>query len=246
MISMVILTVGLVSVLGVFGLAMASTQTSQVDMIAKQLANEAYESIVTARNTSQISWDAIQNTTGTQYCTALSADAVRATPSTSTTSPGSVRRRTSNGALPRDAGVRPGHRHRAPGHRRHRHRYGECPDGSGNGMRKKSGADPSEKHPGATDDSRDMSAAGPVAPGDPGAALLDALRSRRFPVLRLRAQPLWPAGAGRGSHGRDVPGRRRCRPPRATRRRHPPPGWSAWPGTSSSTIGGARPERSGV
>ncbi len=73
MISMVILTVGLVSVLGVFGLAMASTQTSQVDMIAKQLANEAYESIVTARNTSQISWDAIQNTTGTQYCTDLPA-----------------------------------------------------------------------------------------------------------------------------------------------------------------------------
>jgi len=69
MISMVILTVGLVSLLGVFGLAMASTQTSQQDMIAKQLANEAYESIVTARNTSQISWDAIQNNSGTQYCT---------------------------------------------------------------------------------------------------------------------------------------------------------------------------------
>jgi len=69
MLSMVILTVGLVSLLGVFGLAMASTQTTQEDMIAKQLANEAYESIVTARNTSQIDWDAIQNTQGTQYCT---------------------------------------------------------------------------------------------------------------------------------------------------------------------------------
>ena len=69
MISMVILTVGLVSLLGVFGLAMASTQTSQQDMIAKQLANEAYESIVTARNTSQMSWDQIQNASGTQYCT---------------------------------------------------------------------------------------------------------------------------------------------------------------------------------
>src|SRR5208282_3368198 len=65
MISMVILTVGLVSLLGVFGLAMASTQTSQQDMIAKQLANEAYESIVTARNTSQITWDDIQNTGST-------------------------------------------------------------------------------------------------------------------------------------------------------------------------------------
>jgi len=64
MISMVILTVGLISLLGVFGLAMASTQTSQQDMIAKQLANEALESIVTARNTSQIGWDAIQNISG--------------------------------------------------------------------------------------------------------------------------------------------------------------------------------------
>jgi len=50
-----------VSLLGVFGLAMAATQTSQQDMIAKQLANEALESVVTARNTSQISWDDIQN-----------------------------------------------------------------------------------------------------------------------------------------------------------------------------------------
>ncbi|MGD0791796.1 MAG: prepilin-type N-terminal cleavage/methylation domain-containing protein [Terriglobales bacterium] len=61
MISMVILTVGLVSLLGVFGLAMAATQSSQEDMIAKQLANEAYESIVTARNSSQLSWSQILN-----------------------------------------------------------------------------------------------------------------------------------------------------------------------------------------
>lgn len=61
MISMVVLTVGLVSLLGVFGLAMAATQTSQQDMIAKQLANEALESIITARNTSQLTWDQIAN-----------------------------------------------------------------------------------------------------------------------------------------------------------------------------------------
>src|ERR1700716_2866768 len=61
MISMVVLTVGLVSLLGVFGLAMAATQTSQQDMIAKQLANESLESLVTARNTSQLGWDDIQN-----------------------------------------------------------------------------------------------------------------------------------------------------------------------------------------
>jgi type II secretory pathway pseudopilin PulG len=60
-ISMAVLTVGLVSLLGVFGLAMASTQTSQEDMIAKQLANEALESIVTARNTSQVTWAQVQN-----------------------------------------------------------------------------------------------------------------------------------------------------------------------------------------
>jgi prepilin-type N-terminal cleavage/methylation domain-containing protein len=60
-ISMAVLTVGLVSLLGVFGLAMASTQTSQQDMIAKQLANEALESIVTARNTSQVNWAQVQN-----------------------------------------------------------------------------------------------------------------------------------------------------------------------------------------
>lgn len=67
LISMAVLTVGLVSLLGVFGLAMASTQTSQQDMIAKQLANEALESIVTARNTSQLGWDDIQNV-GSAFC----------------------------------------------------------------------------------------------------------------------------------------------------------------------------------
>lgn len=61
MISMVVLTVGLVSLLGVFGLSMAATQTSQQDMIAKQLANEALESIITARNTSQLTWDQIES-----------------------------------------------------------------------------------------------------------------------------------------------------------------------------------------
>jgi len=61
MISMGVLTIGLVSLLGVFGIAMATTQTSQQDMIAKQLANEALESIITARNTTQLQWDQVQN-----------------------------------------------------------------------------------------------------------------------------------------------------------------------------------------
>lgn len=68
-ISMAVLTVGMVSMLGVFGLAMATTQTSQQDMIAKQLANESYESIITARNTTQLGWQDIQNV-GSTLCDA--------------------------------------------------------------------------------------------------------------------------------------------------------------------------------
>lgn len=62
MISMVVLTIGLLSMLGVFGIAMASTQTSQQDSIAKQLANEALEGILTARETTNVTWGQIQNT----------------------------------------------------------------------------------------------------------------------------------------------------------------------------------------
>ncbi|MFZ3264530.1 MAG: prepilin-type N-terminal cleavage/methylation domain-containing protein [Terriglobales bacterium] len=72
-ISMAVLTVGMVSLLGVFGLAMASTQTSQLDQIAKQLADESYESTVTARNTTQINWDDIQNV-GSTNCTITGAN----------------------------------------------------------------------------------------------------------------------------------------------------------------------------
>lgn len=61
MVAMVILTVGLVTLLGVFSLALATTQTAQQDMIAKQLASEAMESIVTARQTTQLDWSSVQN-----------------------------------------------------------------------------------------------------------------------------------------------------------------------------------------
>ena len=60
-ISMVILTVGSLALLSVFGLAVRATQTSQQDMIARQLASEAIESIYTARNSSEISFSQIQN-----------------------------------------------------------------------------------------------------------------------------------------------------------------------------------------
>lgn len=62
LISMFVLTIGLVSLLSVFAFAMASTQSSQQDLIAKQLASEAMESIFTARDTSQLAWAQIQNT----------------------------------------------------------------------------------------------------------------------------------------------------------------------------------------
>jgi prepilin-type N-terminal cleavage/methylation domain-containing protein len=61
MISMVILVIGLLSMLGVFGLAMTATQTTQENGTAKQLANEAIESILTARETTNLSWAQIQN-----------------------------------------------------------------------------------------------------------------------------------------------------------------------------------------
>jgi len=62
MFSMVILTVGLVSLAGVMGIAMASTQNSQEQAISKRLANEALESILTARETANITFAQIANT----------------------------------------------------------------------------------------------------------------------------------------------------------------------------------------
>ena len=61
MISAVILVIGLVGVLSVFGLAVAVNQGAQQDMIARQVASEAMESIFTARNTSQLSFSQINN-----------------------------------------------------------------------------------------------------------------------------------------------------------------------------------------
>jgi prepilin-type N-terminal cleavage/methylation domain-containing protein len=66
LISMIVLTIGLVALLGVVGMAMTATQTSQEDMIAKKLAQETVESIYTARDTANITWSQILNvgTTG--------------------------------------------------------------------------------------------------------------------------------------------------------------------------------------
>ena len=62
MISIAIMTIGLVSLLGVFGLAMASTQTSLQNSISKQIANEAMEGVFTARESQNLTWSQIANT----------------------------------------------------------------------------------------------------------------------------------------------------------------------------------------
>jgi prepilin-type N-terminal cleavage/methylation domain-containing protein len=61
MISAVIVLIGLLAVLASFATAVASTKFSQEDMIAKQKALEALESIFTARNTQQIVWAQVGN-----------------------------------------------------------------------------------------------------------------------------------------------------------------------------------------
>ncbi len=63
MISTVILTIGLVSVLGALCVAVAANQSAQQDMIARQLASEAIESVYTARNDSELSWGQVNNVT---------------------------------------------------------------------------------------------------------------------------------------------------------------------------------------
>lgn len=61
--TIVILTVGLCGMLAMFSVAMASTNSTQEDLHAKQEAAETLESIFTARNTNQIKWADIQNVT---------------------------------------------------------------------------------------------------------------------------------------------------------------------------------------
>jgi type II secretory pathway pseudopilin PulG len=61
LISMVVLTVGLISLLAVLTVAMTATQTSEEDAIAKKLAQEAVESIYSARDTANVTWSQIEN-----------------------------------------------------------------------------------------------------------------------------------------------------------------------------------------
>lgn len=61
LISIVVITIGLITLLGAFGMSLVAMQTSREDMIAKQLAQEAMESVITARQTANVTWDQIQN-----------------------------------------------------------------------------------------------------------------------------------------------------------------------------------------
>jgi prepilin-type N-terminal cleavage/methylation domain-containing protein len=61
MISMAILTIGLCGVLAAFAAAIASTETSQEDLIARHKALDAMESIYTARNSQQVPFSSINN-----------------------------------------------------------------------------------------------------------------------------------------------------------------------------------------
>ena len=65
-IAIVVLMIGLLAVLATFALAIGNTSTVQYDSVARQKATEAMESIFTARQTSQMTFDKIQNVgTGT-------------------------------------------------------------------------------------------------------------------------------------------------------------------------------------
>jgi hypothetical protein len=64
MIAVMILVVGLIAMLSLFARALITVTFSEDDMIAKQKAREALESIYTARNTSQITFAMIGNVGG--------------------------------------------------------------------------------------------------------------------------------------------------------------------------------------
>jgi prepilin-type N-terminal cleavage/methylation domain-containing protein len=63
MIAIVVMSVALLAVVGSIATALANTQAAQEDLIARHKALEALESIYTARNSQQIAFTAINNTT---------------------------------------------------------------------------------------------------------------------------------------------------------------------------------------
>jgi prepilin-type N-terminal cleavage/methylation domain-containing protein len=61
MIAMAIMSIGICTLLATFGTAVATTQNAQANLIARQKALQAMESIYTARNTQQITFSQIAN-----------------------------------------------------------------------------------------------------------------------------------------------------------------------------------------
>src|SRR5215472_4844184 len=61
MIAIVVMAVGLLAVIASFATAVAATQSAQEDLIARQKALEAMESIYTARNSQQIPFASVAN-----------------------------------------------------------------------------------------------------------------------------------------------------------------------------------------
>src|SRR5215475_2816661 len=61
MIAIVVMSVGILAVLASFATAVAATQSAQEDLIARQKALEAMESIYTARNSQQIPFASVAN-----------------------------------------------------------------------------------------------------------------------------------------------------------------------------------------
>jgi prepilin-type N-terminal cleavage/methylation domain-containing protein len=61
MIAIAIMSIGIVTLIGIFGVAISTTQNSQENLIARQKALEAMESIYTARNTQQVTFPQIAN-----------------------------------------------------------------------------------------------------------------------------------------------------------------------------------------
>jgi prepilin-type N-terminal cleavage/methylation domain-containing protein len=64
MIAIAIMSVGILTVLAAFATAVGATNNAQENLIARQKTLEAMESIYTARNTTQLSFAQIANTTG--------------------------------------------------------------------------------------------------------------------------------------------------------------------------------------
>ncbi|HEY6766403.1 MAG TPA: prepilin-type N-terminal cleavage/methylation domain-containing protein [Candidatus Sulfotelmatobacter sp.] len=63
MIAMVVMTVGLLAVIATIAKAIATTQSAQEDLIARHKTLEAMESIYTARNSQQVPFASVANTT---------------------------------------------------------------------------------------------------------------------------------------------------------------------------------------